>query len=62
MSDLLKGNFKTKNEVKIKEILEPSLEERFEREALKKLGGSIAYVSKRRVMWNKQDFEKGKLI
>jgi hypothetical protein len=62
MNDLLKGNFKTKNEVKIKEILEPSLEERFEREALKKLGGSIAYVSKRRVMWNKQDFEKGKLI
>ncbi len=51
MSDLLKGNFTPKNAVKVEEKGE-TLEERFEREALKRLGGSIAFVSKKKVNWN----------
>ena len=31
------------------------LEERFERTALKRLGGSIAFVSKKKVMWDLKD-------
>lgn len=50
MSDLLKGNFKVAREVQ-GDQQQTSLEERFEREALKKLGGSIAFVSKKKVMW-----------
>ena len=53
MSDILKGNFKTKNEVKPTEKdPENALEEEFEREALKRLGGSIAFVSKKKVKWD----------
>jgi hypothetical protein len=57
MSDLLKGNFKIKNTVEDTEQKPPSLEERFEREALKKLGGSIAFVAKRKVLWGDDDIE-----
>ena len=53
MTELLKGNFKTKNIVSDKGDKEnESLEQRFEKEALKKLGGSIAFVSKKKVMWD----------
>ena len=60
MSEFLKGNFKTKKSVSNldTEGVE-SLEERFEKEALKKLGGSIAFVSKKKVLWDEKDF-KGK--
>ena len=58
MSDLLKGNFETKRKVNIKEKDAESLEERFEREALKRLGGSICFVSKQKVMWDLK--KKGK--
>ena len=51
MSDVLKGNFKTRNEVVAPETLPETLEDRFERTALKRLGGSIAFVSKKKVMW-----------
>jgi hypothetical protein len=50
MTDLLKGNFKTKKNVTKAETAD-TLEDRFEREALKKLGGSIAFVSKKKVKW-----------
>ena len=61
MSDLLKGNFKTKK--KVKPELETSentesLENQFEKEALKRLGGSIAFVSKKKVMWSKRENKK----
>ena len=46
MNEILKGNFKTKNKVSSSESAkDDSLENRFEKEALKKLGGSIAFVS-----------------
>jgi hypothetical protein len=52
MSDVLKGNFKTKADVSVSESDDPDrLEDRFEREALKRLGGSIAFVRKKKVKW-----------
>lgn len=55
MSDLLKGNFQTKKQVVAAPEKELSLEDRFEMEALKKLGGSMAFVSKKKVMWDLKD-------
>lgn len=52
MSDVLRGNFKTKNPVAGTDDKEKTLEERFEKEAMKRLGGSIAFVSKKNVMWD----------
>lgn len=54
MSSILKGNFQPKNAVDVKENEEEdqSVEARFEREALKRLGGSIAFVAKKKVMWD----------
>ncbi|CDL00638.1 conserved protein of unknown function [Magnetospirillum gryphiswaldense MSR-1 v2] len=49
--EFLRGNFTPKNKV-VEEDKTESLEERFEREALKRLGGSIAFVSKKKVMWD----------
>jgi hypothetical protein len=54
MSDILKGNFKTKHEVKPGDAETPSLETQFEKAALKKLGGSIAFVSKKKVKWDEE--------
>jgi hypothetical protein len=54
MSDLLKGNFKVEREVADNKS-ESTAEEQFEREALRKLGGSIAFVSKQKVMWEKSE-------
>lgn len=51
MSNFLKGNYKVENEIKTTDE-ELTTEERFEREALKRLGGSIAFVSKKKVMWD----------
>lgn len=59
MSEVLKGNFKTKKDVKPGDARKKSLEEQFEKEALKKLGGSIAFVSKRKVMWDVGEKEGG---
>ena len=57
MSDVLKGNFKPKNAVTAPESKPETIEERFERTALKRLGGSIAFVSKKKVMWELKDKE-----
>ena len=58
MPDILKGNFKTKHSVKAETKQDLTLEEQFEKEALKRLGGSIAFVSKRKVMWDAKDEPK----
>jgi hypothetical protein len=52
MSDLLKGNFNTKKTIVDVQNKTESLEQRFEKEALKKLGGSIAFVAKQEVIWD----------
>ena len=54
MAELLKGNFKAKKSVS-PESRETNLEDRFEQEAMKRLGGSIAFVSKKKVKWDSQD-------
>lgn len=48
----LRGNFETKRQV-IGEAIEESLTDRFEREALKRLGGSMAFVSKKKFLYSK---------
>lgn len=53
MSSVLKGNFKTEKEV-VASPENKDLEARYEHEAAKRLGGSIAYVAKKRVMWDKK--------
>ena len=58
MADVLKGNFKTRKKVEIESGVEESLEDRFEREAMARLGGSIAFVSKKKVVWAPEDEEK----
>lgn len=52
MSSVLKGNFETAKKVEISETEIDNLEVRFEKEALIKLGGSIAFVSKKMVHWD----------
>jgi len=51
MSNLLKGNFEPKKNIQ-KKITKESLEDKFEREALANLGGSIGYVSRKSFVWN----------
>ncbi len=55
MSSVLKGNFETAREVKVAEEVKGDLEARFEKEAMKRLGGSIAFVSKKKVKWDLKD-------
>jgi len=49
--DILKGNFSTKKAVNADRREETDVD-KFEREALKRLGGSIAFVSKKKFLWN----------
>jgi hypothetical protein len=56
MSSVLKGNFTPAKPVAAKKAEEvDDLDSRFEREAMKKLGGSIAYVAKKKVKWAEDD-------
>lgn len=55
MVDFLKGNFTPKRPVTDGDgdgDARAELEARFERQALDRLGGSIAYVAKRKVLWD----------
>ena len=58
MSDVLKGNFSPKRQVKVEE--DENLNTQFEREALKRLGGSIAFVSKKKFLYGLDQEETGK--
>ena len=57
MADVLKGNFDPKQHVAVDTEKEENLEDRFEREAMKRLGGSIAFVSRKKVMWSEDEKE-----
>ncbi|AVM75582.1 hypothetical protein [Magnetospirillum gryphiswaldense] len=54
MSSILKGNFTPKKDVKVTATSDKteSLDEAFEREAVKRLGGSIAFVAKKKIDWD----------
>ncbi len=56
MPNILKGNFDPKKQVAAEETPD-DLESRFEREAMKRLGGSIAFVSKKKIQWTPKDGE-----
>ena len=55
--DVLKGNFPIKRPVNV-EAETATLEDRFEREALKRLGGSIAFVSRKKLLWSPEAGER----
>lgn len=50
MADILRGNFKPRKPV-VADGAKDDLNTRFEREALKRLGGSIAFVSKKKFLF-----------
>ena len=54
MTEVLKGNFTPRQPVTVKKEA-ASLEQQFEREALKRLGGSIAFVSRKKFLFNGDD-------
>jgi hypothetical protein len=50
---IIKGNYKLKKNIKkIKLSKSEALEEKFEKEASKRLGGSMVYVSKKKINWD----------
>ncbi len=49
---LIKGNYKLKKIEKKRISKEEELEEKFEKEAHKRLGGSMVYVAKKKVNWS----------
>ena len=50
---MLKGNYKLKKKKSKKKLSkEDELEKKFESEASRRLGGSMVYVSKKKVNWN----------
>lgn len=58
MAEILRGNFTLKKRVDIEEVKD-DLSSRFEREALKRLGGSIAFVSKKKFLFGMSAEEPG---
>jgi len=57
MTNVLRGNFIPRKSVEAEEV-EDDLNTRFELEALKRLGGSIAFVSKKKFLYGMQKEEK----
>ncbi|MEM6961531.1 MAG: hypothetical protein AAF355_03795 [Myxococcota bacterium] len=54
MPSVLKGNFKTEKTVEVHDVVDDSIEQRFEKEALKHLGGSVCFVAKKQVDWGSE--------
>ena len=50
-SEVMKGNFKTRRTVEVDQEEGKDVNSQFEREALKRLGGSIAFVSKGKFLY-----------
>ena len=59
MSQLLRGNFVPKKQIENGQPASENLEDRFEKEALKRLGGSICFVSKRKIIWDAEELHLG---
>ena len=56
---MLKGNYKLRKEINKKKLSrEDELEKKFESEASKRLGGSMVYVSKKKVNWTLNSKDK----
>lgn len=52
MANVLKGSYQLDNPVVIEQNNSVTLEQQFEKEALSRLGGSIAFVAKQKVLWD----------
>ena len=51
MSELLKGNFKVKNKVKVNdEVIDPNSE--YRKKALNSIGGSMVFVERNKLVWD----------
>lgn len=55
MSNYLKGNFEPKGDVEAPGNRAESASDDFEDAALRRLGGSIAYVSRKKFLWQGED-------
>ncbi|MCE5181762.1 MAG: hypothetical protein ABFD51_13290 [Anaerolineaceae bacterium] len=60
MANVLKGNYTLNNPVVIEQDKDVTPEQLFEKEALKRLGGSIAFVAKQKVMWDTPEEKENK--
>lgn len=59
MSQLLRGNFTTKNTVELTAAEgADTVVDQFEREAMRRLGGSITFVSRKKFVWNGETAKK----
>lgn len=54
MNELLRGNYPIA-QPETRTADSPSLEDEFEAAALKRLGGSITFVARRKVVWNDEN-------
>jgi len=52
MSSIMKGNYDLNKKVEGKNEEPEKLEDKFEKEAMKHFGGSMAFVKKKKVEWN----------
>lgn len=60
MPEFLRGNFDAKQPVQAAESEKDRLNDEFERTAMKRLGGSIAFVSKKGFVWTGDEGEQTK--
>ena len=60
MPEFLKGNFKTRRIVQQDQDSSDRINEEFERTALKRLGGSIAFVSRKGFIWEGDENDRRK--
>lgn len=56
MSKFIRGNYEVAADIKA-EKLDDDLEQKFERAALARLGGSIGYVSRKKFLWDGEEGE-----
>lgn len=52
MANVLRGSYQLDNPVVVEQNNNVALDQQFEKEALSRLGGSIAFVAKQKVMWD----------
>ena len=61
MSELLRGNFKVKNEVKVNEAVDTvaAFNNEFRKKALESIGGSMVFIEREKLFWDDSK-EEGK--
>lgn len=61
MSELLRGNFKVKNEVEVNEAVDTvtAFNNEFRKKALESIGGSMVFIEREKLFWD-DSTEEGK--